>query len=172
MSLNDQCDDYGMLANTYDGVTHVSWWHDEYGYSAGTTSRSALAATGAGWMGLLVTWYMDTKSSSTIARIRVPDQWYGDYLAGLGSARVAERRLEDDRVSVDVPTTTTSLPRGELCGEVFSERAHRLKNSFMIGLNSASEGTGRPVVSHSSSIISRTTACTLVWNIDRVSMRK
>ncbi len=29
------------------------------------------------------------------ARIRVPDQWYGDYLAGLGSARVAERRLED-----------------------------------------------------------------------------
>jgi N-methylhydantoinase B len=29
------------------------------------------------------------------ARIRVPDQWYGDYLAGLGSARVAERRLEE-----------------------------------------------------------------------------
>lgn len=28
------------------------------------------------------------------ARIRVPDQWYGDYLAGLGSARIAERRLE------------------------------------------------------------------------------
>lgn len=28
------------------------------------------------------------------ARIRVPDQWYGDYLAALGSARVAERRLE------------------------------------------------------------------------------
>lgn len=29
------------------------------------------------------------------ARIRVPDQWYGDYLAGLGSARVAEQRLEE-----------------------------------------------------------------------------
>lgn len=29
------------------------------------------------------------------ARIRVPDQWYGDFLAGLGSARVAERRLEE-----------------------------------------------------------------------------
>ena len=29
------------------------------------------------------------------ARVRVPDQWYGDYLAGLGSARVAERRLEE-----------------------------------------------------------------------------
>jgi N-methylhydantoinase B len=29
------------------------------------------------------------------ARIRVPDQWYGDYLAGLGAARIAERRLKE-----------------------------------------------------------------------------
>ena len=29
------------------------------------------------------------------ARIRVPEQWYGDYLATLGSARVAERRLKE-----------------------------------------------------------------------------
>src|SRR5262249_52511157 len=28
-------------------------------------------------------------------RIRVPEQWYGDYLAGLGSARIAERRLKE-----------------------------------------------------------------------------
>jgi N-methylhydantoinase B len=28
------------------------------------------------------------------ARIRVPDQWYGDALAALGSARIAERRLK------------------------------------------------------------------------------
>ena len=28
-------------------------------------------------------------------RIRVPDQWYGDYLATLGSARIAERRLKE-----------------------------------------------------------------------------
>jgi N-methylhydantoinase B len=28
-------------------------------------------------------------------RIRVPDQWYGDYLATLGSARIAERRLAE-----------------------------------------------------------------------------
>ena len=28
-------------------------------------------------------------------RIRVPDQWYGDYLAGLGAARIAERRLRE-----------------------------------------------------------------------------
>lgn len=29
------------------------------------------------------------------ARIRVPDQWYGDYLAGVGSARIGERRLKE-----------------------------------------------------------------------------
>lgn len=28
-------------------------------------------------------------------RIRVPDQWYGDYLATLGAARIGERRLEE-----------------------------------------------------------------------------
>jgi len=38
------------------------------------------------------------------ARIRVPDQWYGDYLAGLGSARVAERRLEEFCAKYGVPT--------------------------------------------------------------------
>ncbi|MFM7610643.1 MAG: hydantoinase B/oxoprolinase family protein [Alphaproteobacteria bacterium] len=38
------------------------------------------------------------------ARIRVPDQWYGDYLAGLGSARVAERRLEEFCTKYGVPT--------------------------------------------------------------------
>ena len=37
------------------------------------------------------------------ARIRVPDQWYGDYLAGLGSARVAERRLEEFCAKYGVP---------------------------------------------------------------------
>jgi N-methylhydantoinase B len=29
------------------------------------------------------------------ARIRVPDQWYGDFLAGIGAARIGERKLED-----------------------------------------------------------------------------
>ncbi|UOM35475.1 hydantoinase B/oxoprolinase family protein [Acuticoccus sp. I52.16.1] len=29
------------------------------------------------------------------SRIRVPGQWYGDFLAGIGSARVAERRLKE-----------------------------------------------------------------------------
>jgi hypothetical protein len=54
-------------AFAYDGITHVSWWHDEYGYASGTDARRALAGTGAGWAGLLVTWYMDTRSSNTIA---------------------------------------------------------------------------------------------------------
>jgi N-methylhydantoinase B len=29
------------------------------------------------------------------ARIRVPDQWYGDYLATVGAARIAERRVQN-----------------------------------------------------------------------------
>jgi N-methylhydantoinase B len=29
------------------------------------------------------------------ARIRIPDQWYGDFLAGLGAARTGERRLKE-----------------------------------------------------------------------------
>ena len=28
-------------------------------------------------------------------RIRVPEQWYGDYLAALGAARIGERRLKE-----------------------------------------------------------------------------
>ncbi|WP_374632487.1 hydantoinase B/oxoprolinase family protein [Paracoccus sp. (in: a-proteobacteria)] len=29
------------------------------------------------------------------SRVRVPGQWYGDFLAGIGSARIAERRLKE-----------------------------------------------------------------------------
>lgn len=29
------------------------------------------------------------------SRIRIPDQWYGDYLAGIGAARTGERRLKE-----------------------------------------------------------------------------
>jgi N-methylhydantoinase B len=38
------------------------------------------------------------------ARIRVPDQWYGDYLATLGAARIGERRLHAvlDKYGIDV----------------------------------------------------------------------
>lgn len=50
----------------YAGITHVSWWHDEYGYPSATDSRRALAATGAGWAGVLTTWYMDSRTASSI----------------------------------------------------------------------------------------------------------
>lgn len=38
------------------------------------------------------------------SRIRVPSQWYGDYLAALGAARVAEKRLKEfvDKYGLDV----------------------------------------------------------------------
>jgi glycosyl hydrolase family 113 len=51
----------------YNGITHVSWWHDEYGSGSATDSRAALAGTGAGGAGVLVTWYMDDVRSSDIA---------------------------------------------------------------------------------------------------------
>jgi hypothetical protein len=50
----------------YNGITHVSWWHDQYGSAEGSASRQALAATGGNWAGLLTTWYMDRRDSSTM----------------------------------------------------------------------------------------------------------
>jgi hypothetical protein len=59
-----------MAQNGYEyaGMVHVSWWFDEYTYPAATLSRDALAATGANWASLLVTWYQDTATSNLIAR--------------------------------------------------------------------------------------------------------
>ncbi len=41
--------------------------------------------------------YRDVPDIIKIARmrIRVPDQWYGDYLAGVGAARIGERKLKE-----------------------------------------------------------------------------
>jgi hypothetical protein len=50
----------------YNGLTHVSWWHDQYASPDATTSRAALAATGAGWGGVLATWYMDSRAASSV----------------------------------------------------------------------------------------------------------
>jgi len=50
----------------YNGITHVSWWHDQYASSDASTSRVALAATGARWAGLLATWYMESRTSSAV----------------------------------------------------------------------------------------------------------
>ncbi len=51
----------------YNGITHVSWWHDQYGDAEATASRKALAATGGNWAGLLTTWYMEQRRSTSIA---------------------------------------------------------------------------------------------------------
>jgi hypothetical protein len=54
-------------AFAYRGLTHVSWWHDEYLDPDGSTARADLAATGANWAGVLATWYMERRDSSSIA---------------------------------------------------------------------------------------------------------
>jgi uncharacterized protein (TIGR03437 family) len=54
---------------TYNGITHASWQPTEYATTAATTSRQALAATGASWAGVMVTWYQDTITSTTIAPV-------------------------------------------------------------------------------------------------------
>jgi hypothetical protein len=51
----------------YEGIDHVSWWHDEYQGQTGSDSRQALAGTGASWAGLLVTWYVSNRTATTIA---------------------------------------------------------------------------------------------------------
>jgi hypothetical protein len=62
----------------YNGITHVSWWFDEYDSAAGGTSRAALRDTGANWMGLLVTWYQQDASSNAIARNPDPNKDHTD----------------------------------------------------------------------------------------------
>jgi hypothetical protein len=62
----------------YNGITHVSWWFDEYDSATGGTSRAALADTGANWMGLLLTWYQQDASSTVIARNPDPNKDHSD----------------------------------------------------------------------------------------------
>ncbi|HEV2664411.1 MAG TPA: hypothetical protein VG324_05850 [Blastocatellia bacterium] len=62
----------------YNGITHVSWWFDEYDSAAGGTSRAALRDTGANWMGLLVTWYQQDAFSNVIARHPDPNKDHTD----------------------------------------------------------------------------------------------
>jgi len=50
----------------YNGITHVSWWHDQYLAPEAADSRRALAATRSNWAGLLVTWYMERRDSSVL----------------------------------------------------------------------------------------------------------
>jgi uncharacterized protein (TIGR03437 family) len=60
----------GALGNggfQYYGITHVSWWFDEYTYDSATTSRDDLAATNFNWAGVLVTWYQPSITANAMA---------------------------------------------------------------------------------------------------------
>jgi len=50
----------------YQGINHVSWWFDQYEEPSATEARAALAATGASWASVLLTWYMDECSANLI----------------------------------------------------------------------------------------------------------
>src|SRR6185503_1412806 len=52
---------------TLNGITHVSWSAGEYSTAAGKMSQDALAAAGGNWAGVMVTYYMPTYISTTIA---------------------------------------------------------------------------------------------------------
>lgn len=51
----------------YNGITHVSWSTGEYSSAGGKTSQDALAGVQGNWAGVMVTWYMPTYTSTTIA---------------------------------------------------------------------------------------------------------
>jgi uncharacterized protein (TIGR03437 family) len=53
----------------YNGIVHTSWSPTEYTTPAATTSRQELASTHASWASVLVTWYQDTVTSTTIAPV-------------------------------------------------------------------------------------------------------
>ncbi|MGA2352354.1 MAG: cellulose binding domain-containing protein, partial [Terracidiphilus sp.] len=60
---------------TYNGIVYTSWWYDEYGNyedppiatGAATTSMDQLAAEGGNYVSVLVTQYVATGTSTTIA---------------------------------------------------------------------------------------------------------
>lgn len=67
MMMTERVSGQGLGGFEYYGITHVSWWFDEYGYPGATSSRDELAATNANWAGVLLTWYQPTVSSNAIA---------------------------------------------------------------------------------------------------------
>jgi len=63
----------GVGGFAYYGITHTSWWYDEYTYPAATLSRNDLAATNANWAGVLVTWYQTSLTANVIVGSFPPD---------------------------------------------------------------------------------------------------
>ena len=51
----------------YYGITHVSWWFDEYTYPTATASRNDLAATNANWAAVMLTWYQPSITATAMA---------------------------------------------------------------------------------------------------------
>lgn len=75
----------------FNGVNYVSWWHDEYTYPAAQASLDALAATGADWAGVLVTWYMPHRKANQVAPLvlKTPtDAALAQAIAGLHARKV------------------------------------------------------------------------------------
>jgi hypothetical protein len=60
--------DSGLLPPLHKGIAYVSWWHDLYDSQDSDSSLALLAETGSECISLLVTWYQDTESSTTIYR--------------------------------------------------------------------------------------------------------
>ena len=67
MAMEGRVAAQGVGGFEYHGITHVSWWFDEYGYAGATASRQDMAATNANWGGVLVTWYQPGIASNSIA---------------------------------------------------------------------------------------------------------
>jgi len=57
----------GTLAWPIRGFNYPSWWYDEYLAQASSDSLSRVAATGANWVAIDPTQFMDTVSSNSIA---------------------------------------------------------------------------------------------------------
>lgn len=55
------------LSWTIRGFNYPSWWHDEYLSQASSDSLGSIAATGANWVAIDPTQYMDTVTSNTMA---------------------------------------------------------------------------------------------------------
>ena len=49
-----------------EGISYATWWPGDYSHPDADLSLAKLAATGANWIGLIVTGYQDTISSTTI----------------------------------------------------------------------------------------------------------
>ncbi|HYF52020.1 MAG TPA: PKD domain-containing protein [Planctomycetota bacterium] len=57
----------GQTSFDYKGLTYVSWQASEYQSSDSDASLTDMRRSGANWVALLVTWYMPTGTSTTIA---------------------------------------------------------------------------------------------------------